>query len=109
MKTTESVILSETKNLIQSRGYRPFTEPVLSEILQSLSLLQNNSKRRVQGDTSITFARASLLRTLSSLYYSEKVIIIIRRDVTEYIYSKMSAALELIVSTLCFKFKNSLN
>jgi hypothetical protein len=29
-------ILSEAKNLTESRGYRSFTEPILSEILQSL-------------------------------------------------------------------------
>jgi len=60
MKITESVILSETKNLMLSMRTRPFTEPVLSEILQSLVLLQNDSKRRVQGDTSKTFARGSI-------------------------------------------------
>ncbi len=44
------VILSKARNLIKYIGYRSFTEPVPSEILQSLSLLQNDSKRRVQDD-----------------------------------------------------------
>ena len=60
MKTTDSVILSEAKNLMLSMKYETLHGACPERDSSVASLLQNDRRRRVQGDNFETFARASV-------------------------------------------------